>query len=98
VLGIVVNKSEGVRNSTRRPRVNKPGIKVISQSLDHQPGSMQELDLDPPSMHFLTNVQLGLHVGPLTSGVRLSLTLFPLIDLPSPTWNAWLDLSGKGCA
>jgi hypothetical protein len=37
-----------------------------SQSLDHQPGSMQELDLT--SYTFLASVKLGLHVGLLRSG------------------------------
>jgi hypothetical protein len=41
-----------------------------SQRLSHQPKSMQGLDLD--SLYIDVDVQLGLHVGPLTIGAGVS--------------------------
>lgn len=44
---------------------------------------------------FLADVQLGLHVVPLTTSVGLSLTVVCL-QIPFPSWAAWSGLSGKG--
>lgn len=56
-----------------------------SQSLGHQSGNMQELDIG--SLHICGKCQLGVHVGPLTNEVRtISFSVpchwipFPLLD------------------
>ena len=56
---------------------------------------MQELDLAPP---MFVDVQLGLHVGPLTIGVGAVSDSVACHWIPSPTWTAWLGLSGRGHA
>ena len=66
------------------------------QSLGHHPVNMKELE--PPTT-FIANVQFGLHVSSLTSGMGAVWVSGPChwIPLP-PIWTAWLGLSGRGCA
>lgn len=51
---------------------------------------------------YIANIQLGLHMGPLTVGEELGLsltcTLFLAFGSLSPRWAALLDLSVGGCA
>ena len=68
-----------------------------SQRLNHQPKSIHGLDLAP--MPYVADVQLGLHVGPVTTaGVgrgELTLSLLPACRSCSPYWVALSDLSGR---
>ena len=59
---------------------------------------MQELDLKTPYT-FVANVHLGLYVGPLRSGAQaISVSVSSQLD-PLPHYlDAWLGLSGRGCA
>jgi hypothetical protein len=67
-----------------------------AHSLSHQPGTMQNLDLELLYI-FVPYVLLGLYVGPLTIGVGTVLVSTPAIGSLPPTWTAWLWLSWKGC-
>lgn len=82
--GTVGDRSEqarGVKDTTRR--LTEPAWDDgSSQSLGHQPGSIQELDLDP--YIFVTNMQFGLHMDPLTNGVGALLVFVYAIGSPSP--------------
>ena len=61
-----------------------------SQTLNHQP------DLAPPyTQTYVADVQLGLHVGFPTTGVRLSLKLLPVCGICSPNWAALSGIIGK---
>jgi len=84
----VRNRTEqvwGIKCNTRRhPESTNLGPRGLTD-LDHQPGSRQELELEPYT--FVANVKLGLQVGPLTS--REGLSLFPATGFPSPYLD-WL--------
>jgi hypothetical protein len=82
-----------VRTSQEDPQ-SQPTWDHRGPKLGHQPGSIQELDLD--SLLFVANIQLGLHVGILTSGEKAVLISLPchwnpfspyLDSLVGPQWE-----------
>jgi hypothetical protein len=60
-LGGRIVGSERVRNSTRRPVVNLPGL----LGLESKPPTKEHTQAGPrPSYTYVADVKLGLHVGP----------------------------------
>ena len=108
-LEIDVSKPRGSATPQENLQSQQTWVHGDSQNLDHQPGSMHELDLDPPYT-FVINVHFGLHVGPLISRERAisdsaayHWITFPLpVCLVGPQWARMclvllaLDIPGQG--
>ena len=79
---IGLNEQEGSRTPQEDLQSQLIWAHRGSQRLNHQPMSMQRLDLGPYT--FVTDVQLGLHVGPLTieSESCLQVCCLPLDPFP----------------
>ena len=65
--------------------------RILQEDLQSQLTWTHKGSLDAPYT-FVAYVQLGLHVGPLTSGVGMSQSLFTVIGSPSPTWTVWASV------
>ena len=87
--------SKLVKDTTRRSMGSTSWDHGSSQSLGHQPGSMQQLDLD--SYIFVANLKLGLHVDSLTSGTGAISVYVPYhwISFPLQGRHDWAPL-GEG--
>jgi hypothetical protein len=84
------------RNSTGRPTESTNLDPWDSQWLNHQPKSIQGLDLG--SRNIEANVQLCLHVYLQQLECGLFQKLLPVYEICSSSWAALFGLSGKECA
>jgi hypothetical protein len=93
-----IDSPEGDRNSTRRPTEStnldpwgfwetEPPAKEHTQSRSSS---------SPPPTH-VADVQLNLHVSPLTTGAGLSIKLLPVCGICSFNQAALLGLCARGC-
>jgi hypothetical protein len=82
------------------PLTQVPDPSKLPETESHQSKSEHRLDLGPRTY---VDEQLGLHVGPPTTGERAvaeSVTFLLLCGsppTPCPKWTAFSDLSGRGC-
>lgn len=88
-LGIDISELEGVKDTTRRPaewaNLGSWGLTEPGLPTRRHPGAGPR-----PPHTFGVDVQLGLHLGPLTSGAGAVSVSVPC------HWSVWLGLSGRG--
>ena len=80
-----IEQAEGVKNTTKR-YTESTNLGLWGHT-ETEPPTKEHAGAGPSSLStFISNVQLSLHVGPLTTGVGLSQTLLLDIESAFPTW------------
>jgi len=92
--GIELCQPEGSRRLTESTNLGPRELTDTEPPIKEHAGA--DTSHDPHLQQI--DVQLGLHLGPLTIGESLSLTLLPTIGSLFSIWITWLSLSERGYA
>jgi hypothetical protein len=93
-VGDRIEPARGVKDTTRRPTESTNLAHGGSQRLNHQPKSIQGLDLEP--LNICSRCKAWSSCGSPNNWSRgLSLTLLPAIGSPSPNWTVCSGLGRR---